>query len=167
MEITDYTSYAEVRSVCGLSTDELSDTELALSIYANVLDLAMADVTLPTEAPGPGPLASRFIVIEAIGEAIRTTAQQKLFNLARVFCTCTVALQAVMALSMRAPKTISDSKASLVRFSPESVYKDVIDRLEKTVGETKGKMENIITTTTDVLPLFTVVEPSTDAITGA
>jgi hypothetical protein len=167
MDITDYTTYDEVRSVCGLSTDELTDTELALTIYANVLDLAMADVTLPTAEPGPGPLTTRFIALNIIAETARTTAQQKLFNLTRVFCTCTVALQAVMALSMRAPKTISDSKASLVRFSPESVYKDVIDRLEKTVGEAKGKMENIATTTLDVLPLLTVVEPSTDAITGA
>lgn len=167
MILTDYTTYAEIRSTCGLSSDELPDSVLANELYINVLDLALADVELPTEEPGPGPLADRFLVIKAIAEASRTTAQQKLYNLTRLFSTYAVALEVVVSLSMRAPKSVSDSKASLVRFSPESTYELVIDAIRKKLDDLKGMIEGINATTVTTLPYLNVVNPATDPVTGA
>jgi len=167
MDILSYTSYAEIRATCGLSLKELPDSELSLEIYQNILALELGNIDLPTETPGPGPLSTRFLEIEAISpDSARTTLEQKLYDLTRVFCTYVVALEVVVSLSIKAPKTISDSKASLVRFSPESVYKDVITRIEKVLGEVRGKIENIAETNVDSLPLLTAIPPSIDPITG-
>lgn len=167
MNITDYTSYNEIRATTGLSSDEVPDTELAMEIYANTLELALNDVDLTDDAPGPGPLTTRFITIAAIAEGSRTTLEQQLYNLTRLFSTYSVALEVVVSLSMKAPKTQTDSKASLVRFSPESAYKDVIARIERLVGDIKTKIEDIGESTTTVdIPLLTVVEPATDVVTG-
>ena len=166
MVITDYTSYAEVRSTCGLSTDELPDSELALEMYANSLALALDDVSVPDDAPGPGPLSTRYLEIEAIAEGSRTTKEQKLYNLTRLFSTYAVALEVVTALAMKAPKSISDSKASLVRFSPESVYRDAIDRITEKFDDVKSRIENINSDTITAFNFLKVVNPATDRVTG-
>ena len=166
MVITDYTSYAEVRSTCGLSTDELPDSELALEMYANSLALALDDVSVPDDAPGPGPLSTRYLEIEAISEGSRTAKEQKLYNLTRLFSTYAVALEVVTALAMKAPKSVSDSKASLVRFSPESVYRDAIDRITEKFDDVKSRIENINSDTITAFNFLKVVNPATDRVTG-
>ena len=166
MDITNYITFDEVRTTCGLSTDELPDTELRLEIYQNVLSLALTGVELTDELPGPGPLDTRFIEIKAIKESSRTALEQRLYDLTRVFCIYTIALEVVVSLSMKAPKAISDSKATLTRFSPESAYKDVIERIEGVLKETRGKIEEIVTTTVNALIFSRVVTPATDVVTG-
>ena len=166
MDILNYTTYDEIRATCGLASKELPDTELAMEIYKNVLSLALSGVDVPTAAPGPGPLSSRFITIKAISIGSRTTDEQKLYDLTRVFSTYTIALEVVVSLSMKAVKSISDSKASLIRFSPESVYRDVISRIEKVLKDSKDKIENIVETAVDDIPLSRVVEPAIDVVTG-
>jgi hypothetical protein len=166
MDITDYTSYAEVRSTCGLSVDELPDSEIALEMYANALELSLNDVSVPTEAPGPGPLSSRYLVIAAIVEASRTAKEQQLYNLTRLFSTYAVALEIVTALAMKAPKSISDSKASLVRFSPESVYKDAIERITQKLDDVKNKIENINSNSITSFDFLKAIKPATDRVTG-
>lgn len=167
MDILDYTSYGEIRTTCGLSSDELPDSVLSQEIYANVLEEALDDIVLPTEDPGPGPLDSRFIVIRDTAEGSRTAKEQKLYNLTRMFCAYSVAYEAVTSLSMRAPKAVSDSKVSLTRFSPESTYKDVISTIRNRLDNLKSKIENINNTEVTSLPYMTVVTPDTDPITGA
>ncbi len=167
MLITDYTSYNEIRSTIGLSTSELPDTKLVEEIYANSLELALGDVTLPDEAPGPGPLATKFVTIAAIAEATRTTGEQKLYNLTRMFSTYSVALEAAVSLSMKAPKTVSDSKASLVRFSPESTYLIVIEEIKGKLDDLKQKIENINVTTVTTLSYMAVASPDTDVVTDS
>jgi len=167
MDITEYTSYDEIRATCGLSLKELPDSELSLELYQNILALELGDISIPDETPGPGPLDTRFLVIKAITPVTaRTTLEQRLYDLTRVFCTYVVSLEVVVSLSMKAPKSISDSKASLVRFSPESTYKDVISRIEQMLGDIRGKIENISESTVDTLPLLSVVSQSTDPVTG-
>lgn len=167
MDINTYTSYNEVRTTVGLSIKELTDVILAEEIYANALELALGDVDLPDEAPGPGPLATRYVEVEAIDEATRTVKEQKLYNLTRMFSTYAVALEVVVSLSMRAPKTISDSKSSLVRFSPEATYIIVIDEIKGKLDDLKSKLENINETTVTSLSYMRKVEPDFDPVTGA
>jgi len=167
MDIIDYTSYNEVRSTCGLSSDELPDTLLAEEIYANTLELSLNDVAVPDEAPGPGPLSTRYLEIALIAELSRTVKEQKLYNLTRIFSTYAVAYEVVVSLSMRAPKTISDSKASLVRFSPESTYELVIEAIRAKLDDTKTKIESINESAVSSMSYMGVVSPSVDRITGA
>ena len=166
MPITDYTSYDEVRSACGLSTDDLPDETLALEMYDNALDLRLGEVTLPDDPPGPGDLATRFAEIKALDESARTTLEQKLYNLTRLYATYAVAVEVATSLSMRAAKSISDSKTTLVRFSPESTYELVIDKLNDLMSTTRESIENIVDSSVDVSEYVVVVSPDTDPVTG-
>jgi hypothetical protein len=163
MSIVDYTSYAEIRTTCGVSEKELPDTELALEIYNNVLDLALAEVILPAEEPGPGPLDTRYLAIKA---RVRTPLQKKLYNLTRMFATYTVSLEVCTSLSMKAPKSIGDGKASLVRFSPEATFQDVIVAITKKLDEVRYRIENINAPAVASLPTMLVVKPARDPVTN-
>lgn len=168
MAITDYTSYAEVRSACGLSIKELPDTVLALDMFDNALYLELQGVTLPDEAPGPGPLDTCFAAIDAMDEEDRTTSQKKLFALTRLFSTYVVAYRVMMSGMTRTPKTISDSKASLTRFSSEATIKDTKAEILLQIQTNRAAIEDINETTIeDPLNLLYVVEPDTDVVTDS
>ena len=164
MPITDYTSYAEIRTTCGVSEKELPDTELALELYNNVLELALAEVALPDEEPGPGPLDTRYLAIKALPE--KTALQKKLYNLTRMFATYTVSLEVCTSLSMKAPKSIGDGKASLVRFSPEATFQDVIEAITKKLDEVRYRIENINASAVVSLPTMLAVKPAYDPVTN-
>jgi len=166
MNITSYTSYAEIRQVVGLSVKELPDTELAVELYNNVLQLKLQEVVLPSATPGPGPLDARFLVIAALAENARTTAEQKLYNLTRLYSTYVVAYEVSMSLSTRTPKTIADGKHTLVRFSPESVYQDTAKNISKQVEDLRQKIEAISDDTTVlIMPLMTAIKPAYNVVT--
>lgn len=157
--ITDYTSYDEVRSTVGMSTDTLPDTTLALEIYANRLELAFDSLTIAQTSLNP---------IKTVFLALDPNTDSTAYNLTRLFATYTVALEVAVSLSMRAPKTLSDSKVTLGRFSPEATWQDVIDAIKAELGQTREDLEDIGSTTTDdTTQLFTVVKPAFDPVTGA
>lgn len=164
MPITDFTTYAEVRSAVGLSVDELPDSILATEMYLNSLELALDSVTLPAETPGPGPLITAFATIKAL--QTRTAKQQKLYNLTRLFATYAVALEVATSLSMRAPKMIGDSKASLTRFSSEATFRDVAALLKAKVVDLRDQIEKINDTVISLNPYLTVVSRAIDPVTG-
>lgn len=164
MDITDYTSYAEVRTTVGLSIDELSDATLASEIYANALELSMSEVSLSSSAPGTGLLPERFAAIAAL--TTRTADEQKLYNLTRLFCTYAVAYEVATSLGMRTPKSESDGKRTLVRFSPESTYKDTIDMIREKLEDFRSRLEKLGTALITSMPYMTVVSQGTDPITG-
>lgn len=168
MNITSYTSYAEIRQVVGLSVKELPDAELAVEMYNNVLQLKLQEVVLPTAAPGPGPLDSRFLAVAALAENARTTAEQKLYNLTRLYSTYVVAYEVSMSLSSRTPKTISDGKHTLVRFSPESVYLTTAKNVAEQVKDLRQKIEAIAEVTDEIvtLPLLTAIKPAFNVVTN-
>jgi hypothetical protein len=167
MDITDYTSYAEIRAICGLSVNELPDEVLSLSIYGNYLSLRMAGITLPDEAPGPGPLTDAFAVVEAKLEADRTAAEQKLYDLTKLFAAYAVANEVCRALPTKLPKAISDSKATLTRFSPESVYFATMERVEAMLRTLGSELENINETTVSPPSFLGIITPAVDVVTDS
>lgn len=164
MQITTYTSYAEIRAVLSLSAKEMSDTELGLEIYANALELSLYSVTLPDETPGPGPLPTAFAALDA-DAANRTLVEQKLYNLTRLYATYVVARVVAKTLSMAA-KTISDSKALLGRFASESSYLMIDKHIAQAVGGYKHALENINVVDVVVPDYFFGVAPIVDRVTG-
>lgn len=165
MAITTYTSYNEIRAVCGMSTDELPDTDLALEIYANALSIAMRGVNLPDSVdPGNGPLINLFTTISGMSTG-RTDKQQQLYDLTRMFATYAVADEVLSSIAMRAVKAISDSKATLTRFSGDQTYTSTQQTIQIKLNDAKIKLENL--TVTEVYPLtfMGVASPDTDVVT--
>lgn len=164
MLITTFTTYAEVRAVCGVSSKEVSDSLLQLSIYANELELALDSVTLPDDAPGPGALKTVFAALPI--EAERTDKEQQLYNLTRLYATYSVAEIVARTLSTMIPKTISDSKATLTRFSSEATFQDTIKSITAAKKNYKDAIENINATAVDVPDYLVRISPEIDRITG-
>lgn len=167
MLITDYTTYDEVKSTLGLSIDELPDAILELELYANSLETELDAVTLTNNAPGPGPLKARFLVIKAISAVTRTEAQQSLYNYTRLFATYAVAFEVATSLSMRAPKSVSDSKVTLTRFAPENTWRDVIKDIKAKLKGIKARIEALGTESTGLGTYIKAVVPAYDPVTGA
>lgn len=166
--ITDYTSFAEVRTTVGLSKDELTDETLSLEIYANSLELAFGGVTLSENSPGPGSVVNAFKTVLAISpQENRTEVQQAFYNLTKLFAAYQVSLEVATSLSMRAPKTLSDSKVTIGRFSPQDTWKDVIDALTLKLADVKDRIEDLgEDDTTGTVSMFHVIKPSYDPVTG-
>jgi len=163
--ITDYTTYADVRAACGLSSDELSDTQLALALYADTLSLAMADVVLPAEEPGPGPLETRYAALKLI--VTPTAPQIKLLALTRRFATYVVAHEVYNTLPITAPKTVSDSKTILTRFSSDATFLQAMKNVADTLSAIKFDIENInATSLMGNIDLLRVVNRATDVVTN-
>lgn len=164
IDIVDYITYDEVRTTAGLSTDELPDSLLALPIYASALELELDSVVLTSDPPGPGPLKTRYLQLEGLPSL--TPDEQRLYNLTRMFCAYAVAVEVTTSLSMRAPRTLSDSKATLTRFSPESAYRDVIEALKLRLQSLKTSISAFGGGSSTNYTLIYAVKPSYDPITG-
>lgn len=156
LDIGDYTSYDEVRATVGLSSDELPDSTLALEIYANALELELDSVTMNAGVP----LKTMFTSLTT------SAADQYIYNLTRMFATYAVAIEVATSLSMRAPKTISDSKVSITRFSPEATWQDVIEALSLKFKSMKTRLEAIGATATAVPDYIFRIVPDYDPVTG-
>jgi hypothetical protein len=162
MQITTYTTYAEVRSTVGMSEDTLPDSILGLELYANALELALDSLTITTAALNP--IKTVFPTLDPVNNVADVTP----YNLTRMFSTYTVALEVATSLSMRAPKTLSDSKVTLGRFSPEATWQDVIKAIKAKLKQIKDDLVDIGNTTEDEpLPYLTVASPATDPVTGS
>lgn len=129
--LTTYITYAEVRSVLGVSDDELEDTTLALSLYADSLELELAEI-------GEN-LASEFADVVDIAEGSRTTVQQKFYRLTRLFAAYAVAKQLGSSLPMFGPKDLTDGKASFARFA-DSPYKKTLEKVSENYDDFHGKL---------------------------
>ena len=150
MPVTTYTTYGDVRAALGVSEMELTDTELGLALYDNAMELALSEVTLST-----GLTLQAAFAAAAAGSTLKRQTQ--------MYATYAVAEVAANALSMLAPKTISDSKTSLSRFSSEDTYKSVVRSISKLKAGYKQLLEG---TTVEAQTLFTVVKPAIDKVTG-
>lgn len=108
MNLTDYTTYDEVRAVIGVSDEELSNADLALPLWSTILQTKLSetsDVLLDTYAD-----------VSAIAEVSRTVNQQKFYLLARLYSAYAVGEELLATQSMFGFKRVTDGKAETERF---------------------------------------------------
>lgn len=159
LDITDFTSTDEIRSTVGLSSDHLPDDVILLEIYSNVLELALDNLDMSD--PALTPVKDEFF--NWGNDPDKTDA----YNLTRLFATYTVALEVATSLSMRTPKSHSDSKVTLTRFSPENTWRDVIEAIKGKLIDITNNLENVGSSDADEqISMFSSVKPAYDPITG-
>lgn len=164
MQLTDYTTYADVRGVLGVSDDELEDSTLALGVWSDQLALELDEIG--------ANLRTDFDTVVAIDEASRSAAQQKFYRTTRLFAAYEVANQLGSGLPMFGPKDITDGKASFSRFS-DSPYKQTLKEVKAKYEEFLQKLTTAhaalssatVSTTTRVL--FAGVGQAVDPVTGS
>ena len=166
MALTDYMSNDEVRVATGLSSLELTDAELALDVYLDRMTLEALEVDVPTDI-GSSDLLTEYATVEGIDESSRTTLQEKFYYYTRLFLIYCVAAEVMTAISLKAPKTESDGKASKVRFSSEATFRDAQKNVMSKFSYFKACIEALPDSPTDILPVsLFVVSPETDVVTN-
>jgi len=162
--VIDYTTFAEIRAVLGVTTDELSDATLELDLYTYSLDLEIASID--------AGLAAEFAAVKAVAPVSRTTAQTTLYAAVKAFTPYAVAVQLASSLPLFAPKSITDGKASISRDSSAPYaatiaqckfnYEKFRAGLEAAYSALVGGAASVVA----VLPFLSVVSPSSDPVTG-
>lgn len=117
--LIQFTDFDSIRSVLGVSDDELSDATLILPLYELQLKSELNKLN--------ATLLADYLTVSA--QTIPPTALESSFlDSVRLFCTYSVATQAAKSMPMFAPRVLTDGKASFTRFS--EAYKDVIESLK-------------------------------------
>lgn len=161
MAMDEYITYAEVRSILGVESEELEDSVLALDLYSSSLLAEIEDV-------GTG-IPAQFVIVAAIEPASRTDAQRRFYDATRNFAAYSVANQLSTSLPMFGPKEISDSKALVSRFT-DSPFRDTISNVAKQLSVWRTRLSNAYTdlqSTVSVVPTRTfmvVSSPTTDPV---
>lgn len=158
IQITDFTSYDEIRAIIGVDSIELPDANIETAANTSALTRALRTFSTST-----GSLLS---VIDAL-PADKTDDEEYLYNTACEYAALIVAEACCTGLSMFALKSDSDGKASQSRFSGESTFRDVLANIRARLATVIGALDELIneTTTYTVGGLY-IVTPAVDKVTN-
>lgn len=164
MAILDCTTYDDIRAALGVSSDELEDATLALSLYEFGLsaDLRSLSLTISTD----------FATVSNIAEDTQSEVEKVFVECMSLFATYSVANQCLTSLPLFSPKEITDGKASVTRYA-QNPYKDTMDRVEAAYIKFRDALTTAYaaykTTARDdraVIQFMAVIGLSTDPVTG-
>lgn len=161
--LTEYTSYAEVRAVLGVSSYELSDSLLALPNYSRALQTKLY-ATTGTFGSVTGSLIDIFDALSS--EASPTADEENMLALIQQFSTYVVAEACLSGLSLAALKSESDGEAIQTRFSSEATFKDVAKSVRQQLTSLLAQIDSALGNTADVLPILSRVAPAIDVVTN-
>lgn len=117
MPFADYTTPADVRSILGISDQEIEDEAIANNIYLTGMIEAMHRIN-PS-------LAADYLTIKALTG--RNAAQNRFMLLAGTYCAYTAALQLIPNMPLSAPKDITDGKSATARI--DNPYEKLIPQI--------------------------------------
>lgn len=163
MALLELTTYAEVRAALGVNDIEISDTTLGLELYSSNLSMELDDINIQ--------LQDKYAEVKAIDAAARSAAQKRFYEAVRLFATYTVAKHCCVSLPMFGPKSVSDSKTEVSRFS-DSPYKETTKRVENQYSTVRQRvvaaLDSLLASTTvkASLNVMMVSTPSSDPVTG-
>ena len=142
MDVLTLTSPAEVRAALGVSSTELPDHLVTLSMHSTVLSLAFENTHARLE-----PLCQ-----ELKEEPDPTPLQAKFLKLAKLFATYALADHLLASLPLFSVNRLADGKAEFAR-APDA-YEDVRAGVEGYYNMLRGR----------ILALLTLLEPNTELV---
>ena len=158
--LTDYTTYNDIRASLGVSDEDIDDTTLALTLYADALQTELEEINID--------LPATFVTVKAVGSP--TDVQKRFLQASRLFATYAVARQLTGALSLFAAKQVSDSKATVERFADP--YRDTIKSVNASFDKARTRLATALATMSSSTAVTTaqvylsVASPSVDPVTG-
>jgi len=134
MALTTYTTYAEVRAILGVSSTELPDTVLSLSIYGMHATLVLEDVyvDLPTD----------FATVSALPSP--SANQQRFIDLTKLYVPYAIAKELLTSLPMFTVKQLTDGRAGFQR--QDDVQLEMRDNIDQALLSMKYRLAAIYTT---------------------
>lgn len=160
--VTTYTSYAAIRAILGVSEFEITDTQLALPIYASALQRVLRG----TKDTAGKSLSTYFD--ELALDLSLTEAEDTLFTAIKELSAYVVAEACLPGLSLAAYKSESDGKANVTRFSAEATFLSVSNNIRTQISRLKSEIFVALGNTTLAAPIEPLirVEPDVDVVTG-
>lgn len=110
MELTDHTTFDEIRSLLGVSAKELADTVIQLPHWTLAVDQDVREID-----GGAGGVMAQFAVVKGVVAGSRTAAQAQFFTVLNMYVLYHMGLQLVQQADVFSPTTITDGKASITR----------------------------------------------------
>jgi len=128
MALSDYTTPQEIRAVLGVSSTELTDETLALSMYGTLATLGLEDIhkNLPTE----------FSTVSAL--PVKTSQQQRFVDLVKLYVPYKIAKELLTSLPLFAVKQLSDGRAEFQRQA--DVFNDLRDGVDAALNSLKFRL---------------------------
>ncbi len=158
--ITDYTTYDDIRAALGVSTDDLEDTTLALTLYSDYLQGELEDVALT--------LPATYASIKLLPSP--TEVQERFLRTCSLFAVFAVSKQLTAALPLFAAKQVGDGKAVVQRF--DNPYLETIKAVNEQYGKTKNRLVSALalvgasSASSSPAVYLGVVSPNIDPVTG-
>jgi hypothetical protein len=164
MDILDYTTYDDIRSVLGVHSEELEDDILALATYAQHLEIEFDEID--------DNLRSNFDSVAVL--LSWTRPQTKFMNIGSLFATYSIANHLVSSLTLFAPKRITDGNAETERITDP--FASIRESIPQHYSLMKSRLiqayESLYGATVPTAPTFTFPTISiatglaTDPVTG-
>lgn len=165
MQINTFAKYDEIRAVLGVAKQELPDEQLALGLYGEELFQELSVIS-GVFAPDTEvrDLAGHYSYLKSLDTL--TADQQLLLSYIRTFAIYVVATCILDNISLLAPKTISDGKALMTRFSSEATFKYVQDKVLQKKYSVKRKIQDFMGITVTDKTYISVITPAIDIVTN-
>lgn len=156
MALTDYTTYAEVRAVLGVSTTELPDTVLAQPQHAIMLTLDLEDINTGIPA--------LYTTVSALPEVSRSADQQRFYDLARLTAAYAIARNLLTSLPLFSVSRLTDGRAEFER--QKDIFEDVRKAVNAMYDKLRLKLSAIFVVLTPSQPVYASVTQVFTAATG-
>lgn len=130
MALIDYTTYDEVRATLGVSGTELPDTVLSQEQWALLLKFNLEDVS--TDLP------TSYTTISALPSGSRSAAEQRVYELVRLFASYTTANTLLTSLSMFSVERLTDGRAEFQRVNDP--YTDTREAVKAMLATIRKKL---------------------------
>lgn len=161
--LTDYTTYAEVRAILGVSIHELPDSILALPNCSRALHTRLYSTT-GTFGSITGTLIDIFDDLSA--KASLTGAEDNMLALIQQYAAYVVAEACLSGLSLLVMKTESDGEALQTRFSAEATFKDVPKNVRQQMTSLLSQIDSVMGSEINVMPMLAALSPALDVVTN-
>lgn len=130
MALTTYTTYDEVRAALGVSKTELPDTVVSLTQWDTLTVIGLEDVNLG--------IPTLYGTISAMASNTRSTAEQRFYDLTRLYACYSLAQNLLVSLPLFAVKRLTDGRAEFDRQS--DIYADVRDGVRGMLNMLRNKL---------------------------
>lgn len=163
--LTDFTSYDEIRAVLGVSPKEVSDSTLALPLYARTLVFELTDMA--------SDMDTVYLAISALPSVDRSTVQQRFYDVVQLYSAYSTSQQLLSSLPLFSPKRITDGRAEFDRQADP--FEDVKVGVVEGLHQARRRLLTLYSTVTSVTisspnivaPVFAIATGlATDPVTG-
>lgn len=163
MPLSDYTSPEAVRSVLGVSDEELDDATIGLELHVAGLEYDLITVG--------GTAITAYATAVAAGDT-GSQAEKDLVRAVRYFSAFATARHLATALPMFGLKDMTDGKASGSRFA-DSPYRAVLERMERQYSVARALLSGALSAfnqqpakVSNYPRVFVIGTPAYDPVTG-